>query len=116
MTYSTACRCSACALERASNQKVERLKGLVCDREDTIIERDATIEQMKAERNDGWNSQDDLRLIEALTVTIERVKALIPKWQEDRAGYPLDDVRAPMAFLAVESCEKELTDALGPTP
>jgi len=48
MTYSTACGCISCEATRAAYQEIERLKGLVCDREDTIIERDATIERVKA--------------------------------------------------------------------
>lgn len=48
--------------------------------------------------------------------TIERVKALIPKWVSDRATYPLDDIRTPMAFLAVKACGEELTEAFAVEP
>jgi len=45
-------------IERLTGE-AQRLKGLVCDREDTIIERDATIERVKA-LADRW---DDAALL-----------------------------------------------------
>ncbi len=46
--------------------------------------------------------------------TIARVKALLPKWQAERATYPLGDPRASAAFLAVKMCHDELLTALEP--
>lgn len=43
---------------------------------------------------------------------IARVRALIPKWQTDRSGYPLDDDRGSAAFCAVKLCGDELLAAL----
>ena len=51
-------------------------------------------------------------LLSEANATIERVRTLLPKWQADRVTYPVDDIRASVAFLAVKACEEELKAAI----
>jgi hypothetical protein len=61
--------------------------------------------------NAGLSDADWYRHCAAMA-TVERVRALPDRWREDRAGYPLDDVRAAIAFFAVKQCGEELQAAL----
>ena len=103
MTYSTDCGCASCEGARAAHQEIERLNAMM---------------EVATSNLEASSAAMELAIEEVLTrdATIERVRALIPKWVSDRATYPLDDVRAPIAFLAVKACEKELATALDPTP
>lgn len=49
---------------------------------------------------------------DALKAALQRVRALVPKWREERVNYPLADARASAAFIAVKLCGEELEAAL----
>lgn len=46
----------------------------------------------------------------------DSISALAEKWKRERATYPRDDPRGPVAYAAVKLCEEELLDLLKEKP